>query len=97
MSTLAEQINHQIDAGRQTIQRSWDGMREMDVRRMPRTSLVAAGLVIGAVGVGVAWMVYRNRRRRTLVERLQDALPEGVRDLPAGVRIQVKRVRALSG
>jgi len=64
---------------------------------MPRTSLVAAGLVIGAVGIGVAWMIYRNRRRRNLVQRLQDALPEGVRDLPAGVRIQVKRVRALSG
>jgi hypothetical protein len=94
MSTLADQINNQIDAGRKTIQQSWYGMREIDVRRMPRPALIAAGLVIACAALGVGWMVYRNRRRRTLVQRLQDALPEGVRDLPAGVRFQVKRVRA---
>ena len=96
MSTLADQINNQIDVGRQMIQRSWNGMRDIDVRRMPRPGLMAAGLVIACVALGVGWMVYRSRRRRTLVERLQDALPEGFRDLPAGVRIQVKRVRRAS-
>jgi hypothetical protein len=48
-----------------------------------------AGAVL-AVGI-VGWLVYRSRRRRTLVQRLQDAIPDSVRDLPQGVRAQVKR------
>ena len=46
--------------------------------------------IIVAVGI-VGWMVYRSRRRRTLVERLQSAIPDSVRDLPQEMRAQVKR------
>jgi len=92
MSTLADDINKQISAGRQSIERSLDDVRDMDMPNLPPAGLVAAGLVTAVVAVGlVGWLVYRSRRRRTLVQRLQDAIPDSVRDLPQGVRAQVKR------
>lgn len=63
---------------------------EADVRRVPPTGYVAAGMV-GLIGLGIlGWMIYRGVRRRTLVERLQDALPDRVRKLPA----RMKKVRS---
>jgi len=92
MSTLTDDINKQISAGRQSIERSLDDVRDMDMPKLPPAGLVAAGLVTAVVAVGlVGWLVYRSRRRRTLVQRLQDAIPDSVRDLPQGVRAQVKR------
>jgi len=95
MSTIAEEINSQIDAGRESVERTLGELRKMDVRSLPPAAYVAAGLVFTGVAIGVGWLVYRSRRRRTLVQRLQEALPNTVRDLPAEVRSQVKRVRAL--
>src|SRR2546430_7907638 len=92
MSTLADDINKQIGAGRKSMERSLDEMKEMEMPKLPPAGLVAAGLVTAVVAVGiVGWLVYRSRRRRTLVQRLQAALPDSVRDLPQGVRAQVKR------
>ncbi len=91
MRTLADEFNSQIKAGRQTIEKSLPDMRQIDVRKVAPAGYVVAGVVVAAVVVGLGWMVYRSRRRRTLVQRLQDALPEGVRDLPGGLREQVKR------
>jgi len=92
MSTLTDDINKPISAGRQSIERSLDDVRDMDMPKLPPAGLVAAGLVTAVVAVGlVGWLVYRSRRRRTLVQRLQDAIPDSVRDLPQGVRAQVKR------
>ncbi len=94
MNTLADEINSQIGAGRDTIRRS---LREgqMTVGRMPRAGWVAVGLFACGIGLAVGWMVHRSRRRRTLVQRLHDVLPEGVRDLPGGLRAQAKKVRAV--
>lgn len=94
MSTLADEINSQVSAGRETIRRS---MREgqMAVGRMPRAGWMAIGLFAGGVALGVGLMVYRSRRRRSIVQRLQDALPDTVRDLPGGLRAQVRKVRAV--
>lgn len=94
MNTLADEINSQISAGRETIRRS---VREgqMAVGKMPRAGWMAVGLFAGGVALGVGWMVYRNRRRRTIVQRLQDALPDSVRELPGGLRAQVRKVRAV--
>jgi hypothetical protein len=92
MSTLAGEINDQINARRKTIEHSFGEIRDIDIRKVPPPTFVAAGFATALVAVGiVGWMVYRSRRRRTLVQRLQSALPDSVRDLPQGVRAQVKR------
>jgi hypothetical protein len=91
MSTLAGEISSQIAAGRERIEKSMDDLKEFDPKRVPPAGYVAAGMV-GLIGLGVlGWMIYRSRRRRTLVERLQEALPDKVRELPT----RVKRVRSL--
>lgn len=87
MNTLAEQINNQVDAGRKTIERSLADMRELDVRQMPPAAYVAGAVMATAIIAGAVWMVLRSRRRRTLVQRVQDAVPENVRDLPGVKRV----------
>ena len=92
MSTLADDINKQINAGRKSIERSMDDVKDIDMPNLPPAGLIAAGVVGAVLAVGiVGWLVYRSRRRRSLVQRLQDALPDSVRDLPHGVRAQFKR------
>ena len=92
MSTIAGEINKQISAGRKSMERSINDAKDMDMPSMPPAGMIAAGVVGAVVAIGiVGWLVYRSRRRRSLVERLQDALPDSVRDLPHGVRAQVKR------
>lgn len=89
---LTDEINNQIKAGRDTIERSFVEMpKQVDVKQVPRAGLIAAGVLAVAIACGVGWMVYRSRRRQTLIERLQDAIPDGVRDLPEGLRAQMKR------
>lgn len=79
-------ITGQIAAGRERIVRSMDELKDLDVRRVPPAAYVAAGMV-GLLGLGVVgWMIYRSRRRQSLVQRLQDALPDKVRQLPMRVR-----------
>ncbi len=92
MSTVVDDVNKQIIAGRKSIERSFDHMKDIEMPKLPPAGLVAAGLVTAVVAVGiVGWLVYRSRRRRNLLQRLQDTLPDSVRDLPQGVRAQVKR------
>ena len=100
MSTIADQINNQVNAGRRVIKGSLEDVPGLDGSSVPRQAYVAAGFVIVAAAVGVGWMVYRSRRRRSLIDRLQGALPDSVKDLPQGLRDQVKKpleraVRAL--
>lgn len=92
MGTLADDINSQIDAGRKTIQRSLDDVqKQVPIDRVPRTAMVVTGLAVFAVALGVGgWMIYRSRRRRTLVQRLQDAIPDTVRELPDEIRSRAK-------
>jgi hypothetical protein len=91
MSSLADQISNQVAAGRETIEKSLDDVRDFDVRRVPPGAYVAAGMV-GLLALGVVgWMIYRRSRRRTLVQRLQEALPDTVRELPT----RVKKARSL--
>lgn len=68
------------------MERSSDDMEDLDVRRVPPGAFIAAGMV-GVLAVGVVgWMIYRSRGRRTLVQRLRDALPDKIRVLPKRVR-----------
>jgi hypothetical protein len=63
-----------------------DENKDEEVGRVPPAAYVAAGMV-GLLGLGVVgWMVYRSRRRLSLVRRLRDALPNRVRELPARVK-----------
>jgi len=79
-------ISSQTAAGRERIEGSMDDMKELDAGRVPPAAYVAAGMV-GLLGLGVVgWMIYRSRRRQTLIKRLQDALPDKVRELPTRVR-----------
>lgn len=79
-------ISSQIAAGRERIERTMDEMKDLDVKRLPPAAYVAAGMV-GLLGLGVVgWMIYRSRRRQSLVQRLQDALPDKVRQLPNRVK-----------
>lgn len=91
MSTI--DIQSQIDAGRKTIERSLDDVREMEMPEVP-PAVVAAGVVAAVVAIGViGWLVYRSRQRRPLIQRLQEAIPGPVRDLPTGLQSRVRRAK----
>ena len=91
MSSLADDINDKIAAGRKTIEDSLDDMPDADLRKMP-PGIVAAGLVAAIVGVGLlGWLVYRNRRGGSLPARLRDAMPERITRLPARARARIRR------
>lgn len=90
MNTMSDDINSQISAGRRTIQRSLDDL-PMSMDQVPRPVLMATGIAVFVAAVGVGWMIYRSRRRRTLAQRLHDALPESMSDLPEVLRAKAKR------
>ena len=90
MTTLADDINSQIAAGRTTIQRSLQDMQKQVPDRVPREVIVATGVVAVVMAVGVGWMIYRNRNRRPLARRLRDALPESLSDIPDEIRAKAK-------
>lgn len=90
MSTIPDEINNQISAGRRTIQRSLDEMPKVSVTEVPRPVLMATGLAVFVAAVGIGWMIYRTRQKRSLMQRLQDAIPNSVRDLPTGIREKAK-------
>ena len=80
MGTMPEDdINARIEAGRQTIELAHED--EMEPRRVP-PAVVAAGVGAAIVGLGlIGWLIYRSRRRRTLIQQLQAGLPSRVSDL----------------
>jgi hypothetical protein len=93
MHTLADEIQSQIDAGRRTIERSFDDVKEMDMPEVP-PAVIAAGVVAAVVGLGIiGWMLFRRRRRPTIVERLTEAIPGPVRDLPTELQSRVRRAK----
>ena len=92
MNTLTDEIQGQINAGRRSIERSFDEVKDMELPEVP-PAVVAAGVVAAVVGLGIiGWMVFR-RRRRTIVQRLQDAIPGPVRDLPTELQARVRRAK----
>lgn len=82
MGTLADDdINDRINAGRQTIEMSREEMDDPYAMRVPPVAIVA-GVGVALIGVGVlGWLLYRSRRRRTLVEQIQASLPDRLREL----------------
>ena len=91
MGTLAGGIASQIKEGRKTVERSISEMQdEIGSENMSRGGMVVAGVMVAALAVGVGWMVYQRRRQRSLIERIQAAIPDAVKDLPDEVRARVK-------
>jgi hypothetical protein len=91
MGTLAGEITNQMKEGRKTIERSMSAMQdEIGSENMSRAGMVVAGVMVTALAVGVGWMVYQRRRQRSLIERIQAAIPDAVKDLPDEVRARVK-------
>jgi hypothetical protein len=89
MNTMPEdEIKTRIEAGRQAIEMAREDEME-EPRRVP-PAVIAAGVGAAIVGLGlIGWMIYRSRRRRTLMAELQAALPGRVselRELGLGLR-----------
>lgn len=96
MRTRGDERNDSMGAGRRTIELSEGEIDEMEGRRIP-TVAVMAGVVAAVVGLGVlGWMIYQRRQRRSLIQQIQDAIPDYVdyvRDLPGELRSRVKAAR----
>src|SRR5256885_15550094 len=81
MNTLSNDIQNQVKAGRQTVEKSLGEIKEADVRQLPPVAFLAAGLAVAALAVGVGWVGYRRRRRPTLGQTPPNALPPRGRQL----------------
>jgi sensor c-di-GMP phosphodiesterase-like protein len=91
MSTVAGEITNQVREGRKTLERSFSEMQEqIGSENMSRAGMVVAGVMVTALAVGLGWMVYQRRRRRSLIQRLQAAIPDTVKDLQDEFRSRVK-------
>jgi negative regulator of sigma E activity len=60
------------------------------IREMAPKAGVAAAVVLVAVIAGVGFLIYKQRRRQTLMQRVQDALPE-MDDLRATLKRPLRR------
>src|SRR5256886_16642246 len=52
MNTLSNDIQNQVKAGRQTVEKSLGEIKEIDVRQLPPVAFLAAGLAVAAGAVG---------------------------------------------
>jgi LPXTG-motif cell wall-anchored protein len=99
MTTLADEIDNQVQIAQERMERSLGESHKHD--RNPnglQLRIVVAGVMIVALAAGAGLFFYR--RRRSLGQRVQGALPDSVRDLPDELRAHLKRpiqraVRAL--
>jgi hypothetical protein len=96
MSSLAEQIDRQVKTGTELMTNARAKLAPVDSPR----NRVAAGLMLAVLAAGTAIIIYSRRRRHTLAERFQKAMPDSVREFPEEIVAQLKRpieraVRAL--
>jgi len=81
MRTMADDMNEKVKTGRKTIAIASEDPDEMEPRRVP-PAVIAAGVGAAVVGLGLlGWLIYRNRRRRNLIQQLQASLPGRVSEL----------------
>jgi hypothetical protein len=81
MRTMADDMNEKVKTGRKTIAIASEDPDEMEPRRVP-PAVIAAGVGAAVVGLGLlGWLIYRNRRRRNLIQQLQASLPVRVSEL----------------
>jgi len=72
---------------------SIENLNDNEIPEVP-PAVVAAGIVAAAVALGViGWMLFRSRRPRPLMERLQGAIPGRVRELPTELQARIRRAK----
>ena len=80
MSSLTDEMTDQVNEGRKAIVHKVDELRNaIDGMDMSRGRLLIGGAAIAAAAIGIGVIVYRRTRRRTLAQRVQDALPDSLR------------------
>ena len=78
-----------------TLQEKLDEIDRPSIEAMAPRAGAAAGVLIVAIALGVGFVIYRRRRRRSLAARLQNALPD-VGELRASLKRPLERaVKAL--
>jgi hypothetical protein len=94
---LADDISDRIEAGRRTMEEAEADadMAGTNTRQMPSAGgMFGVGMAIIGLGV-LGWMIYRSRRRQTLVRQLTAALPVvSLDDLRQELGARWKRVRS---
>ena len=75
-----------MDTTQDRPQEKWnDDVESSEIPALDPRVGIAAAVVVAAVVVGVGFVLFRRRRRQSLINRLQDSLPE-VDDLRASLR-----------
>ena len=78
-----------------TLQEKQDEIDRSTIEASAARAAVVAGVLIAAMAFGVGFVIYRRRRRRSLVARLQNALPD-VAELRASFKRPLERaIKAL--
>ena len=91
---LADDINDKIDAGRRTMDEAEADLATTEGRQMPSAGLMF-GVGMAIIGLGVlGWMIYRSRRRQTVIQQLRAAMPVSIEELREGLGERWKRVRS---
>jgi hypothetical protein len=87
MSSLADQIDRQVNSGTALVENAKSKLAPVDSPR----NRIAAGLFLAALAAGAAIIIYSRRRRQTLPHRLRMAVPGSIRDFPDELVAQLKR------
>jgi len=78
---MAEDTDVEMDARQTVIAIATEDAEEMESRRVP-PAVIAAGVGAAVVGLGLlGWLIYRNRRRRNVIQQLRSTLPVRMSDL----------------
>src|SRR5260370_9034444 len=87
MGRLAEEIDRQVKTGTELMTSVRAKLAPVDSTR----NRVAAGVMLAVLATGAAIVIYSRRKRSTLAERFQKAVPGSVRDFPGELWKQVHR------
>jgi hypothetical protein len=80
MGASAAEIDQQIKDTRQHLDANLEVLEARAARKARQVGRIAAAVAAGvAASAGIAFLVYRLRRRSTASSRIRDAMPESIR------------------